>query len=873
MIGLAALLILALIALPIIAIVVATNTGRRLTKRIELLEAEILKLRQGQIPETDAPAQVHMPGSPIPAAQRPVPKPQIIVSRPPATQQPGPLARPELIVSSPPATQPPDPAAPVVEGASAEPSPSTTDASTVRPAAREQQRRAPKPSRTTAEWEALLGGRVLNRIGALALILGVGFFLKYAFDREWITEEMRTAIGACTGIGLLLLGARSHRKSYEVFSQGLVGAGLAVLYLTVFAAFALYDLGISQLVAFILMSGVTVLAFQQAFRYNSVAVSLLGLFGGFLTPVMLSTGSVNAPGLFTYIALLNAGLIAITLTDRKWKILEPLALACTHLYYFLWLIDDFQPHQAGTAALFLGIFWALFQLPDVLRARKETSDDGEMAFLVGTGNAVLLFVGMTTIADAIPSQPFSLVSAVIGMVYLAMTALLRRGTQGNVFIANRNALIGIIALAIAVWQHPFPFPAPLYRPIVMTMLALALLWWGSARKAMAIWLPALLLFGQALVLAYEASSPKPLLMAGPVPLLPTVIAQFVVVAGLLAALYPARVIDADFKGRVSGLLNYIWPVVLLLAFTLLTIHISTWSVSPEQFERVWTWVLLYPSSGSSAYALTMLLCIIWAGYGILLFMLGQRTRRTPLLHCALGVVAIASLVGVLGGMSYTPIRTFVPVLNVRAAALVSIVAILMLLSVLMRRNRDNPRLPQRIVGIVQTLGVLIFLEFLTAEAADIFNRAIIWTEIDASNQTTYPAEAISGLENSQQLAISGIWIIYSAVLMVAGILRRKRPLRVIAFALFGLTIVKIFLFDLSYLDTLYRIFCFIGLGVILLAISFLFQKFKDVIFRADEDALAATQEQAKEHPDTENTGTIQQPEPGREKPDENDGNA
>ncbi|MBM2841453.1 MAG: putative rane protein, partial [Bacteroidetes bacterium] len=167
-----------------------------------------------------------------------------------------------------------------------------------------------KPSRTREEWEALIGGKLLNRIGALALIIGVGFFLKYAFDNEWITETMRVVIGFLIGALLLVVAMRADKKKFEVFAQGLVGSGIAVLYLSVFASFSFYRL-VPQVVAFMMMSAVTVLAFLQAFKYDSLAVSLLGLVGGFLTPFLLSTGEANEVGLFTYIALLDAGIFAV----------------------------------------------------------------------------------------------------------------------------------------------------------------------------------------------------------------------------------------------------------------------------------------------------------------------------------------------------------------------------------------------------------------------------------------------------------------------------------------------------------------------------------------------------------------------------------
>ena len=109
------------------------------------------------------------------------------------------------------------------------------------------------PSRSKEEWEALLGGRILNRIGALALVIGVGFFLKYAIDNEWISETVRILIGVTVGAICLAAGHRAHRKEFAIFGQGLIGAGIAILYLSVFAAFNFYHL-LSPILAFVCMA-------------------------------------------------------------------------------------------------------------------------------------------------------------------------------------------------------------------------------------------------------------------------------------------------------------------------------------------------------------------------------------------------------------------------------------------------------------------------------------------------------------------------------------------------------------------------------------------------------------------------------------------
>ena len=229
---------------------------------------------------------------------------------------------------------------------------------------------APRASRSREEWEALIGGKLLNRIGALALILAVGFFLKYAIDQDWITETARLGIGAVVGLACLFLAARTATRGFQVFAQGLVGAGIAILYLTVYASFNFYAL-VSQPVAFVLMAAVTVLAFLQAFRYNALAVSLLGLLGGFLTPILLHTDQANVPGLFTYLFVLDLGLLGVVARRDKWMVLEPLAFLGTCAIYFAWYTLDYSDTHLWTATVFLAAVWA--PLP---RRRSHSSSPG-----------------------------------------------------------------------------------------------------------------------------------------------------------------------------------------------------------------------------------------------------------------------------------------------------------------------------------------------------------------------------------------------------------------------------------------------------------------------------------------------------------------
>lgn len=216
-----------------------------------------------------------------------------------------------------------------------------------------------KQRRTKIDWELLIGGRWLNRIGALAIILGLIFFIKYAFDHQLINNQMKVATVVLIGFCFLWAGRYFYRKQLPVFAQGLIGAGVATLYLAVYAAYNFYHL-INSTFAFILMSLVTIFAFLQALVYNALAVSLLGWCGGYLTPFFVSVNQANALGLFSYLAFLSFGMILVAWIKRNWSILYHLTLLATYMIFFLYLLVQPVPSQWLLRIGFLLIFWAIF---------------------------------------------------------------------------------------------------------------------------------------------------------------------------------------------------------------------------------------------------------------------------------------------------------------------------------------------------------------------------------------------------------------------------------------------------------------------------------------------------------------------------------
>jgi Predicted membrane protein (DUF2339) len=190
-------------------------------------------------------------------------------------------------------------------------------------------------------WEQFMGVKLLAWVGGLAAFLAVAFFVKYSFDNNLISPEVRMAIGFVAGLGALVGGVVLSRKQYAVLGQTLCGTGVVILYAVTFACRALYHFQFfGPIPTFLLMVLITATAFLLAVRLDAMVVAILGMLGGFLTPYLLSTGQDNPYGLFGYIALLDVGLILVAL-HRRWLFLVALAAAGTIVMQIGWASEFF----------------------------------------------------------------------------------------------------------------------------------------------------------------------------------------------------------------------------------------------------------------------------------------------------------------------------------------------------------------------------------------------------------------------------------------------------------------------------------------------------------------------------------------------------
>lgn len=248
-------------------------------------------------------------------------------------------------------------------------------------------------------WEQFLGVKLFAWAAGLALFLGVGFFLKWSFDHGLVTPPIRVAMGFVTGIGLLIGGLRIPRPRYAVLAQALTGAGVLILYADIFASCSFYHF-IPSGAAFLLMALVTVVAFLLAVRLDAPVVAILGLLGGFLTPPLLSTGVDRPIALFGYIALLDAGLLAVALRQR-WNYLTLLAAIATVVMQFGWVGKFFMAEKMPVATgIFLG-FAALFAAALAFAHRKERVEQ----FLIAA--AVILPLSALAFCIYLQAEPYT----------------------------------------------------------------------------------------------------------------------------------------------------------------------------------------------------------------------------------------------------------------------------------------------------------------------------------------------------------------------------------------------------------------------------------------------------------------------------------
>jgi uncharacterized membrane protein len=291
-------------------------------------------------------------------------------------------------------------------------------------------------------------GNLAVRIGAIILFFGVAFLLKYAAERGVFAIEYRLAATALTGIGLLIFGWRLRLRS-DQYGLILQAIAIGVLYLTVFASYRLYHL-LPGLLAFPLLIAISVLACFLAIRQNAKAVAIYGITGGFLAPILASTGEGSHVGLFSYYTVLNLGIFAIA-WFKSWRVLNFVGFLFTFAIGAAWGAVKYEPQWLHSSEFFLSLFFVLYTLIATLYSNRQPPRlrgyvDGSLVF----GLPVIYF-GLQNGLLHDTEYGVAIASFLTGIFYAILSwGLLRKGSPAQFLLRPSFNALSIIFLSLTI---------------------------------------------------------------------------------------------------------------------------------------------------------------------------------------------------------------------------------------------------------------------------------------------------------------------------------------------------------------------------------------------------------------------------------------
>jgi|GEM_PF-1709373 len=308
--------------------------------------------------------------------------------------------------------------------------------------------RAASVAQSASPFTEMDASQWMSWIGAIAVMIGMGYFLKYAIEEQWLGPIGRVAIGILGGMAVFVAAAFGMKKDYRVLAEGLAGAAMGILYFSLFAAFQWYDL-MPQLVAFGGMILVTAVGLSFAGKFNSLPSAVLAMIGGFLTPYMLSKGGGNVSTLFTYILILDLGVLALA-TFRNWGSLHLLNFGGTLLIWMGWLANGYQPEELWLTVAWITLFAIVFSLMGLWRhvIRRETSNTPDMALMLLT--PIAYFGALYGLTKAQYSDYHGIMALLVAMYYLALGVFAFVRNPGNNQIVVTLVGVGLSFVTLAV---------------------------------------------------------------------------------------------------------------------------------------------------------------------------------------------------------------------------------------------------------------------------------------------------------------------------------------------------------------------------------------------------------------------------------------
>ena len=639
-------------------------------------------------------------------------------------------------------------------------------------------------------FEKYIGENLFGKIGILIFIIGIGFFVKYAIDQNWINETARTLMGYAVGAGMLVLAERLHKR-YHTFSSLLAGGAFGIYYLITAIAFHYYAL-FSHTMAFVILCVTTIFMSAVSVLYDRKELAVTALVGGFIAPFIISTDSSSIISLQIYITILNIGMFCLAMY-KKWAILPMVSFAFT--YIILWgttALGSFSDSEAGTTYptlfAFATLFYVIFLLPVVFILRTQYGGNTRLGLLgIITANSFMYLIYGDFLLQHFEasSDTTAYLAFFIAAVNLAIHLYLRFRVEGQDTL--RNLMLGL-AVTFASMGIPILFSA-----------ANVLMVW-AAESVLLLWL-----FTKEKNRIYELASAVLLLLT-------------------LGALAYYRTTDTFLHDTGDSLFfNGAFFVTTFVSIAYYVVAVIM-QFNKDLFSDTKR-LIAYTPCNAIAYAL---------GFSILFLAFRDNFH----FHLEQPISEYASLltanIMLLGGALI--LRKRFEISENKLAYEISLYLAGILFAMTVWNYTDPEGLLLRWLMALVTIAYMAYC--MRGQLLVTSNQRNLHTEYSIISTlmwlTLTRLLLITFNEVNFSTAFSLSLGIAAFILMCIGMRYHSKEIRIVSLAEFGIVIGKLILNDVWAMSALGKIIVFISLGALLLILSFLYQKLKDALFNEKE---------------------------------------
>ncbi|SMP34053.1 DUF2339 domain-containing protein [Chryseobacterium profundimaris] len=621
--------------------------------------------------------------------------------------------------------------------------------------------------------------------GIFTLVLGIGYFVKYAIDKNWIGEVSRAGIGFAAGSGIIGIG-HFLRKNYTVFASIITGGGIAVLYFTTTIAFREYHL-FSQSTAFSVTCFVTLVSIFLSYYYKSEILIVFSLFGGFLAPLMISSGHGNYPFLFTYITVINIGMLVIAFL-KQWKSIGWIAFIFTSIYLFYWTVAKTDITAVYFYVLSYIIFYA-FALQNYFTKKKLLPTDILMLVLIN----FISIIGTVFIFKELQYDPV----IVFPLVFALLNGFLLYRKHPEKKLGTAHSIFSGITVSLITAAFALEFSTHLITTVwAIEATLLLFIWKKTGLRVFRIFfyiLFSLVIIAQIMTWVEYIDAKNLNIIFNPV-FLTSSVTVFTTFINLILLRKTAEKTAAEnsFFENFFAVVSY--SVIYIALLLEIIYHIS---------EKP---LIIIFSTG-----------MLFSLYYIFIILLFRRKLEigqileTGLLYSFFSLLILNSTIAG-SGLITDMIINKIEMNNYFIYGLYLIPLLYTFIKILPQSDFFK-------IWFSYWLLIAVIVTTVSMEALHLY--------------TLLFAENINEMEKLQEyftlLHLPIIWAILASFFIYKGLKTNAHEYGKAGFALLGITIIKLYFYDVWKMDNVSRIIAFIILGIILLLSSFLFQRLKNIV--------------------------------------------